>query len=116
MSDSAPDSGPEPHAVPPRKPPHPPHIGSAGESMTAANGPPAPPTMAVAGREENSSPALDNYAEFIARLDAAAGRLTPRRDALATALGAAELLLAQNQTGLELWGQRLSLIGQLLAR
>jgi hypothetical protein len=72
--------------------------------------------MAVASREESPAPALDNYAGFIARLDAAAGRLTPRRDALATALGAAELLLAQNQTGLELWGQRLSLISQLLAR
>ena len=70
--------------------------------------------MAVASREE--SPALDNYGQFIARLDAAAGKLTPRRDALATALSAAELLLAQNQTGLELWGQRLALISQLLAR
>ncbi|MFF2317491.1 hypothetical protein ACFVTE_14640 [Arthrobacter sp. NPDC058097] len=116
MSDGAPDSAPEPGAVPPRRPPNPPGVGSARESTTAANGPAAPPTMAVASREENSPPALDNYAEFIARLDAAAGKLTPRRDALATALGAAELLLTQNQTGLELWGQRLSLISQLLAR
>jgi hypothetical protein len=71
--------------------------------------------MAVASREESPG-ALDNYGQFIARLDAAAGKLTPRRDALATALGAAELLVTQNQTGLELWGQRLSLISQLLAR
>jgi hypothetical protein len=114
MSDGAPDSGSEPHALPPRKPPAPPRIGTSTESSTAANGLPAPPTMAVASREE--SPALDNYGEFIARLDAAAAKLSPRQDALATALGAAELLLAQNQTGLELWGQRLALISQLLAR
>ena len=113
MSDGAPDSGSEPRAVPPRKPPTPPRIGTPTESPTAALGPPAPPTMAVANREEG--PALDNYGEFIARLDAAAGNLTPRQDALATALGAAELLLTQNQAGLELWVQRLSLIGQLLA-
>ncbi|MBT2551251.1 hypothetical protein [Arthrobacter sp. ISL-65] len=114
MSDGAPDSGQEPRAVPPQRPANPPRIGTARESSTAANGPPARPTMAVASWEEG--PALDNYGEFIARLDAAAGKLTPRRDALATALGAAELLVAQNQTGLELWGQRLSLISQLLAR
>ena len=116
MSDGAPDAGPEPRAVPPRKPPNPPRIGTAKESSTSANGPPAPPTMRVASREESPAPALDNYAEFIARLDAAAGKLTPRRDALTTALSAAELLVTQNQTGLELWGQRLSLISQLLAR
>ncbi|MFC9351601.1 hypothetical protein [Arthrobacter sp. NPDC057013] len=116
MSDGAPDSGPEPRAVGPRKPSNPPRVGSGRESTTAASGPPAPPTMAVVSREESPAQALDNYAEFIARLDAAAGKLTPRRDALATALGAAELLLAQNQTGLGLWGQRLSLISQLLAR
>jgi hypothetical protein len=117
MSDGAPDTGSNPRAVPPRKPPNPPHIGMAKESSTAANGPPAPPTMQVASREESPGPpSLANYAEFIARLDAAAGRLTPRRDALTKALGAAELLLTQNQTGLELWGQRLSLISQLLAR
>lgn len=72
--------------------------------------------MRVASREESPAPALDNYAEFVARLDAAAGNLTPRRDALTTALGAAELLFTQNQAGLELWRQRLSLISQLLAR
>ena len=114
MSDGAPDSGSEPRAFPTRKPPTPPRVGTPKESSTAANGPTAPPTTAVASREE--SPALDNYGQFIARLDAAASKLTPRRDALATALGAAELLLTQNQAGLELWGQRLSLISQLLAR
>ncbi|MFE5838809.1 hypothetical protein [Arthrobacter sp. NPDC056493] len=117
MSDGAPDSGPEPRAVPPRRPPNPPRAGTKKESPTAANGPPAQPTMRVASREESPAPpSLDNYAEFIARLDAAAGKLTPRRNALSTALGAAEMLATQNQTGLELWGQRLSLISQLLAR
>ena len=118
MSDGAPGSGPDPRAVPPRKPPNPPRFGSKKESSTAANGPPAQPTIRVVSWEESPAPpsSFDNYAEFIARLDAAAGKLTPRRDALATALGAAELLLAQNQAGLELWGQRLALIGLLLAR
>ncbi|MFE4541600.1 hypothetical protein [Arthrobacter sp. NPDC056727] len=116
MSDGASDSGPEPRAVPPRKPPDPPRLGGTPkESPTAANGPPAPLTMRVAGSEDRPAP-LDNYADFIARLDAAAGKLTPRRDALSTALGAAEMLFTQNQAGLELWGQRLSLISQLLAR
>ena len=72
--------------------------------------------MGVPGSEDRPAPPLDNYADFIARLEAAAGKLTPRRDALSTALGAAELLFTQNQAGLELWGQRLSLITQLLAR
>jgi hypothetical protein len=65
---------------------------------------------------EESPPPLDNYAKFIARLDAAAGKLIPRREALTTALGAAEMLLSQNQAGLELWGHRRSHISQLMAR
>src|SRR5688500_16974277 len=114
MSDGASDSGPEPRAVPPRKPAKRPRIGTAKDSSTAAKRPLALPAMPVVGRD--ATPALDNYAEFIGRLDAAAGKLTPRRDALAKALGAAELLFNQNHAGLELWGQRLSLINQLLAR
>jgi len=116
MSDGAPDSGPEPRAVPPRKPPNPPRIGTAKRRSTAAEGPPALPAMRVVSRDERLAPPVDNYTEFIGRLDAAAGKLTPRRDALAKALGAAELLFNQNHAGLELWGQRLSLINQLLAR
>src|SRR5688572_16958028 len=116
MSNGAPDSGPDPHAVPPRKPPHPPRIGTAKERSTAAKGPSPSPAMRVVDRGERSGPPADNYTEFIGRLDAAAGKLTPRRDALAKALGAAELLFSQNHAGLELWGQRLSLINQLLAR
>lgn len=102
MSNGASGSGPEPRAVPPRKPANPPRIGPAKETSTAATEPSAPPP--------------DNYAAFIGRLDAAAGKLTPRRDALNKALGAAELLFNQNYAGFELWGQRLSRIGQLLER
>lgn len=116
MSNGAPGSGPEPHAVPPRKPPRPPRIGTAKERSTAAEGPSASPPLPVVGRDERPAPPVDNYTEFIGRLDAAAGKLTPRRDALNNALGAAELLFNQNHAGLELWGQRLSLISQLLAR
>ena len=57
---------------------------------------------------------LDNYAEFIGRLETAAGKLTPRRDTLSAALDAAGLLLNQNNAGVELWGQRRTRIRQLL--
>ena len=116
MSDGAPGSGPEPRAVPPRKPPNPPRIGTAKEHPTAARRPSDVPAMRVVSRDGKPAPQVDNYTEFIGRLDAAAAKLTPRRDALTKALGAAELLFNQNHTGLELWGQRLSLIDQLLAR
>ncbi|MET3935616.1 hypothetical protein ABIE00_003662 [Arthrobacter sp. OAP107] len=55
-----------------RKPPNPPRVRSGRGSTTAANEPPAPLTMATASREESPAPALDNYAGFIARLDAGA--------------------------------------------
>jgi hypothetical protein len=116
MSNGAPDPGPDPHALPPRKPPRPPRIGTAKERPTAANSLSGPPALRVVGRDGRPAPPVDNYAEFIGRLDAAAGKLTPRRDALTKALDAAELLFSQNHAGLELWGQRLSLINQLLAR
>lgn len=114
MSNGAPDESPEPRAVPPRKPAKPPRIGTAKERPTSANERSASPTVRAASNGETSAPPLDNYAEFIGRLDAAAGKLTPRRDALTKALGAAELLFTQNHTGLELWGQRLSRIRQLM--
>ena len=57
---------------------------------------------------------LDNYGEFIGRLETAAGKLTPRRDTLSAALDAAGLLLNQNNEGVELWGQRRTRIRQLL--
>lgn len=116
MSDGAPGSGPEPRAVPPRKPPNPPRIGTAKERPTASKRPSNLSAMRVVSKDATPAPPVDNYTEFIGRLDAAAGKLTPRRDALTTALGAAELLFNQNHAGLELWGQRLSLINQLLAR
>lgn len=94
MSNGAPDFDPR-RAVPPRMPTNPPQIGTAND---------------------NPARLLDNYAEFIERLDAAADKLTPRRDALNKALGAAELLFHQNYAGVELWGQRLSGIRQLLNR
>lgn len=116
MSNGAPDDSPEPRAVPPRKPAKPPRIGTAKEPPTSASEPPGPPAVRAAGSGARPAPLLDNYAAFIGRLDAAAGKLTPRRDALAKALGAAELLSSQNHAGFELWGQRLSRISQLLDR
>jgi hypothetical protein len=50
----------------------------------------------AARNDETSAPPLDDYAEFIGRLDPAAGKLTPRRDALTNAPGVAELLSNQN--------------------
>ncbi|MEN8585393.1 hypothetical protein ABFP37_22120 [Burkholderia sp. RS01] len=111
MSNGAPDVSPEPRAVPPRKPAKPPRIGTAKEHPASANERSA---VRASGTIAASAPPLDNYAAFLGRLDAAAGRLTPRRDALTTALGAAELLHHQNHAGLELWGQRLSRISQIL--
>jgi hypothetical protein len=116
MSNGAPEPGPEPRSVPPRMPANPPRIGTARDYSTPANAPPVRPAVQVASTDETLGPPLDNYAEFIGRLDAAAGKLTPRRDALNMALGAAELLFRQNQAGSELWGQRLTRIGQLLDR
>ena len=66
--------------------------------------------------DETPFPLLDNYGQFIGRLDTAAGKLMPRRDALSKALEAAELLFHQNYAGSELWGQRLSHVSQLLDR
>ncbi|MCU1515635.1 MAG: hypothetical protein JWQ75_356, partial [Pseudarthrobacter sp.] len=114
MSNGAPEPGPEARSIPPRMPAHPPGIGAAEEFLAPAHEALASPSIQVAGRDEAPAPSLDNYAEFIGRLKAAAAKLTPRRDTLSTALDAAELLLIQNRTGAELWGQRRSRIRQLL--
>jgi hypothetical protein len=113
MSNSAPESGREPRSVPPRMPANPPSIGSA-EFPTPSHEPLASPSVQVAGRNEASAAPLDNYGEFIGRLEAAAGKLAPRRDSLSAALDAAGLLLNQNNAGVELWGQRRTRIRQLL--
>ena len=85
----------------------PPHRGAGAEEEipAPANEPLAGPSVQVAGRDEAAP--LDNYAEFIRRLETASGKLIPRRDALSAALDAAGLLLNQNNAGVELWGQRL---------
>lgn len=94
-SNGAPDPDPERRAVLPRMPANPPRIGTAND---------------------NPALLLDNYAEFIGRLDAAIRNLLPRLDVLNNALGAAELLVNQNHAGVELWGERLSRLRQLLNR
>ena len=112
MGNSAPDSGEEPRSVPPRMPANPPRIGSAKDLPTPTTEPLASPSVQVAGRDDAAM--LDNYAEFIGRLETAAGKLVPRRDSLSAALDAAGLLLNQNNAGVELWGQRRTRIRQLL--
>ncbi|MEW9872571.1 hypothetical protein [Arthrobacter sp. HS15c] len=114
MGNSAPDSGEEPRSVPPRMPTTPPRTGAAEEFTAPANEPAGSPSVQLAGRDEASAAPLDNYAEFIRRLETAAGNLIPRRDALSAALDAAGLLVNQNNAGVELWGQRRTRIRQLL--
>lgn len=60
--------------------------------------------------------AHDNYAQFIGRLDAATTNLTPRRDSLSRALEILTLLFNQDSTGLQLWTERRTRVGDLLAR
>lgn len=112
MSNSAPESGREPRSGPPRMPANPPGIGAAQDLPAPATEPLASPSLQVAGRDDAAM--LDNYSEFIGRLETAAGKLTPRRDTLSAALDAAGLLLNQNNAGVELWDQRRTRIRQLL--
>jgi len=112
MSNSAPESSREPRSVLPLKPANPPRIGAAKDLPAPATEPLASPSVQVAGRDEAAM--LDNYGEFIGRLESAARKLTPRRDTLSAALDAAGLLLDQNNAGVELWGQRRTRIRQLL--
>jgi hypothetical protein len=93
-------------------PANPPGIGAAKDRPAPATEPLASPSVQVAGRDEAAM--LDNYGEFIGRLETAAGKLTPRRDTLSAALDAAGLLLNQNNAGVELWSQRRTRIRQLL--
>ena len=62
-----------------------------------------------------SAAKVDNYEEFIGRLDAASAKLMVRRDALDITLEILALLFRQNNTGLRLWEDRLSRCDGLLA-
>lgn len=61
-----------------------------------------------------STPPIDNYEEFIGRLDAASAKLMVRRDSLNKTVEILALLLRQNTTGLQLWEQRLRRCEELL--
>lgn len=58
---------------------------------------------------------MDNYAEFIERIDAASARLGTRRTSLTTTLGILVSLFEQNNTGFQLWNQRRIHADKLLA-
>jgi hypothetical protein len=62
-----------------------------------------------------SAPPVDNYEEFIGRLDAASAKLKVRRNTLNEIGEILALLMRQNTTGLQLWEQRLHVSGELLA-
>lgn len=59
---------------------------------------------------------MDNYAEFLARLNAASGSLRGRRESLATTLELLTGLFNLNHTGLQLWEQRLRTVTHLVDR
>lgn len=63
-----------------------------------------------------SPPPVDNYEEFIGRLDAASAKLKVRRSSLDKTVEILALLLRQNTAGLQLWEQRLRRCEELLAR
>lgn len=58
---------------------------------------------------------MDNYAEFLHRLDAAAKRLTERHDALGRARAVVAAVLADNVYGYRAWTERLDQVDKLLA-
>ncbi|WP_307610973.1 hypothetical protein [Pseudarthrobacter sp. W1I19] len=58
---------------------------------------------------------MDNYEEFIGRLDAASAKLKARRNTLNEIIAILALLLRQNTTGIQLWEQRLHACEELLA-
>ncbi|BCW47434.1 hypothetical protein [Arthrobacter sp. StoSoilB5] len=61
-------------------------------------------------------PSPDNYAGFIARLDAATASLSTRARALNKALAAISLLLGRYQRALRAWERRLARVNEELAR
>lgn len=62
-----------------------------------------------------STAPVDNYEEFIGRLDAASAKLKARRNTLNEIVEILALLLRQNTTGIQLWEQRLHVCEELLA-
>jgi hypothetical protein len=62
-----------------------------------------------------SAAPVDNYEEFIGRLDAASAKLKARRNTLNEIVEILALLLRQNTTGIQLWEQRLHVCEELLA-
>ncbi|MCO4261498.1 hypothetical protein NG697_00835 [Pseudarthrobacter sp. MDT3-26] len=58
---------------------------------------------------------MDNYEEFIGRLDAASAKLSVRRDSLNETVEILALLMSQNTMGIQLWEQRLHVCEELLA-
>lgn len=65
--------------------------------------------------QAKSAPPVDNYEEFIGRLDAASAKLKVRRNTLNEIVEILALLMSQNTTGLRLWEQRLHVSEELLA-
>ena len=61
-------------------------------------------------------PSPDNYAGFLARLDAATASLSTRARALDKALAAISLLLGRYQRALRAWERRLARVNEELAR
>jgi hypothetical protein len=66
--------------------------------------------------KEGAQQLNDNYAEFIARLDAAARKLTDRNDSLNTSLEILTLLADQNRAGLTAWEERRATVSGQLER
>ena len=64
----------------------------------------------------NNAPSPDNYAAFLARLDAATTSLSTRARALDKALPAISLLLGRYQRALRGWERRLVRVNEELAR
>lgn len=62
-----------------------------------------------------SAPHVDNYEEFISRLDAASAKLKVRRNTLNETVEILALLMSQNTMGIQLWEQRLHVCEELLA-
>jgi small-conductance mechanosensitive channel len=58
---------------------------------------------------------MDNYAEFLHRLDAAAKSLTERREALGRVRSVVEAAFENNDYGRREWGKRLGKVEELMA-